>query len=456
MVTIGNTILPGTTQTIESAASAGANIGAPGTPVLVGQAYLDEGTATANEVYRVTRTSRARELFGPEAKSMLTRAVVGALVEGAYPAYAVPVTETEVTAEDLSGVASTTATLANAPVQEVAADITFTVNSTEKDTVLYYDGDPSNASPGTDEVYLNPQTGKAEADESFGNTGDEVDYTYVDYSGAFDAIEAATIGDTYVRNVVDFIVAVDENSSVKDSTKTASEDMEAEGWFNIALAGAGEPYIIDAETATDETDGFSSGYDTSRLQLIYPSRDSDGNTIIGEYAGRRSALGIDAFPIFKNIDSVTSLQRNLKQTEKENLAEARVNPLEEAAGGVRIVEDYTTVTGSNADETAWQRGFARLLTDFVVEQADARAAPFIGDFNERSTLNAFRGNLSSELKPLLETGQIQAFSLVVEKEDSLNAIADIGIKTADPLRNIEITVAAGEVVNGVSATGGDN
>lgn len=457
MVTIGTTALPGTTTTIESADSAGANIGAPGTPVLVGQAYLPEGSADANTVYRITRTKRAQTLFGPASKSLLTQAVQGALVEGAYPVYAVAATETSVTGEDLSGVSGTTTTLANAPVQEVAGDITFTVNSTTKDTVLYYDGDPENASPGTDEVYLNPQTGKAEADESFGNTGDSVDYTYVDYTDAFTAIENATIGeDTYVREVADFIAVVDENDSVVADAKTTSEDFEQEGWLNIAIGGAGNPYIVDANTGSDETSSYTNSHDTSRLQLVHPTRDPDGNTLIGEYVGVRASLGIDSFPIFKRIQSKASLQKNLKDSQKENLVNENVNPLEESGNSIRIVEDLTTVTDNNTDEAAWRRGFARLVTDFVAENANERAEPFVGDFNEQSTMNALRGNVSSDLKGLLETGQIEAFSLVVEKEDSLNAVVDVGIKTADPLRNIEITVSAGQVINGISAeAGGD-
>jgi hypothetical protein len=94
------------------------------------------------------------------------------------------------------------------------------------------------------------------------------------------------------------------------------------------------------------------------------------------------------------------------------------------------------------------------VTDFVAERADERAEPFIGDFNERSVLNSLRGNVSSDLKSLHESGQIEGYSLLVEKQDSLTAVLDIGIATAKPLRNIEITVTAGDVTAG--ATGGDN
>ena len=456
MVTIGTDALPGTITTVDSTDNVGRVLNAPAVPVLVGQAYLSEGNANANEVYRISRASRASSLFGPSEDSMLTHALHGALTEGASVVYAVAANEQSVNGEDLSGESGTGATLDNAPVVEDADNITFTINSTQKDTVLYYDGDPANTTPGNDEVWLNPQSGKFEADESLGNSGDEVDYSYADYSNTFDVVDSATIldGDTYLRTVADFITVVDENESVVTSAKDKSEAMEQEGWFNVALGGAGEPYIVDKETQTDNTANYSNPHDSSRLQLIYPSRDSDDNTIVGEYVGVRAQLGIDEIPMFSRFSSVNSLQTTLSRSQQENLVNSYVNPLEPRRSSVRIVDDLTTVSDSNADEAAWRRGFARLVTDFVTNRADERAEPFIGEFNERSVLNAIRGNVSSDLKSLYESGQVEGYSLVVERGDSLTAVLDIGIKTAAPLRNIEITVTAGDVAAG--ATGGNN
>lgn len=457
MVTIGSDALPGTITTIDSSANVGSAINAPGVPVFIGQAYLPDGSANAEQVYRVRRASRATSLFGPADKSLLTDAIHGALVEGASIVYAVAANENQSTTQDLSGTSSTSITLNNAPVQEVAGDITFNINGTDKTTVLYYDGDPAEASVGQDEVYLNPQSGKAEADESAGNTGDDVEYTYVDYQGAVDAVETATIqdGETYLRDVADFLVAVDENEDAKTVVVDKSKAMDDNGWFNITLAGAGEPYILDKNTNTDETSSYSNPFDTSRAQLIYPSRDN-GNTVIGEYAGRRAAIGIDSIPMFETIQSVSTLQRTLDQSQKENLINAYVNPLEARRSNVLIYDDLTTVSDSNSSESSWRRGFARLVTDFVAERAEERAEPFIGDFNERSTLNSLRGNVSSDLKDLHETGQVVGFSLLVEKIDSTSAVLDIGIQTAKPLRNIDIQVTTGDVSGGVVIQGGGN
>lgn len=456
MVTIGNDTLPGTITTIESAPSSGVATQSPGVPVIVGQGYLQgsSASASADTGYRISRPSRARSLFGDTSNSQLTRAVQDALAEGAYPVYAVAPSEVEVTAEDLSGESGQTATLANAPVQEVAGDITFTVNSTQKTTILYREGDPANASPGTDEVYLNPQTGKFKVDESLGNAGDEADYWYLDFSNTFDEISNYQIDSTtFLREVVDFIGLVDENDSVVQSAETQANDMESNGNYVIALAGAGSPYIDDAGTTSDETTGYTDSYDNSRLQLINPSRNGDGNTTMGSYAGLRSEIGISTTPIFQSLTTQTSLQTNLSQTQQENLVNSQVIPLEERSGGARIIEDVTTVTDSNTDEANWRQGISRLVTDYVAEAVRDEAEPFIGEFNDTGTLNSLRGNVSSELKALLETRQLEAFSLVVEEVDSTTAAVDVGINTADPLRNIELTVAAGAVSNGVRVEG---
>lgn len=445
MVTIGNDTLPGTITTIESAASIGAGVGSPGAPVIIGQAYLSDGSADADSAYRVNRSKRARDLFGPADKSQLTTAVQDALVEGAEPVYAIATPETDVTGEDLSGESGQTATLANAPVLEYADDITFTINSTTKTTVLYYEGDPSNASPGTDEVLLNPVTGKFYADESLGSSGDDVDYTYVSYANSFDEVTNYQISaNVYLRDVVDFVAPISEQASVNDSLRDKADSMESNGYLAIGIAGAGEPYIAD-------TSAYTNSYDNSRMQLLYPTRAPNGDTKIGGYVGRRSAIGISTSPIFNRVQTATELIESLSVTQQEQLVNNKVIPLEERSGGARIMEDLTTVTDSNTGEAAWQQGLSRLITDFVVEQVDSIANGYVGEFNNVGVMNSVRGDIASALDSMLESNSLEAYSLVVERVDSTTITVDVGINTADPLRNIELTISAGDVRNGVEA-----
>jgi hypothetical protein len=451
MVTIGNDTLPGTITTLESAASTGANVGAPGTPVLVGQGYLSDGSANAAEAHRITRPKEARDLFGAADKSMLTQATQDALVEGAYPVYAIAATENDVSSEDLSGTSAATFSLANAPVQEVAGDISFTINSTSKTTVLYYDGDPANATPGTDEVLVNPVTGKCHADESAGNSGDEVSYTHLTYSNALDEItnHETEVG-PFLREVVDFIGALNENDSVVSDVKTKAEDMESNGYLAIAQAGAGDPYIDDVNTQTDEIGSYSHSDDTSRLQYIHPSRDDENNTIMGSWVGLRARYGISRSPIFTRMRNQSALRDNLSTSQQEDLVLANVNPIDESGDGARVIEDLTTVADSNSTESSWKQGSARLITDFVAETVDAESEAFVGQFNDTAVLNSLRSRLSSELNDLLFSRSIEAYSIIIEEVDATTVAVDIGINTADPLRNIELTVSAGAVQNGVT------
>jgi len=448
MVTIGNDTLPGTITTIESAPSVGRSVGSPGTAVLLGQADLSNGNASANSAERVTRSKKAVDLFGSADVSQLTTAIQDALVEGADPVYAIAPPVNSVTGEDLSGNNSQNYTLSNAPIMQNPDDVTFTINSTTKTTVFYLDGDVHSSTPGTDEVYVNPINGKARADESMGNSGDDVDYEWLDWSNTFDEIDNYQINsETYLRDIVDFVVPLCEKDSISNSAETQVNNMESNGDFAIALLGAGDPYIAD-------TGNYTNNFDNSRVQLVYPSRDGNKDTVLGGYAGRRSEIGIDTSPIFNRVNTAKDLQFNLSVTQQEELVNSFVVPLDERSGGARIIEDLTTVSDSNSSESAWTQGSARLITDFVAETVRAQAEPFVGEFNNTGVLNTMRGNISSELKALLNSNALDAYSLVVSEVDSTTVAVDVGISTADPLRNIELTVSAGNVQGGVQVSGG--
>lgn len=447
MVTIGNSDTPGTILTIESARSIGTGVEAPGDVVLVGQADLQNGSASANDMVQVTRPKQAADEFGARSDSQLTKAVQDALVEGAYPVFAIAAERKSVTAYDLSSESGNTGTLPDAPHVEDASAVTFTINSTTKDTTLYYDDDPANGTPDTDEVLFNPVTGKFHADESLGSAGDEADYEHFDYTAALDEVKNAQIGDNeYLRERVDLVGVTNENDNVVNDLDTTISEMENEGWLAIGVAGAGDPHIADTST-------YNNNFDTSRMQLVYPSRTGDNRTAIGAYLGHRSTLGIESSPIFNIVQELKSLQFSVSESQKTNLVNARVVPLEERGGGAKIIEDVTTVTDSNDAESAWRQGFSRLVTDYVAEMADEKAQPYIGELNTSGARASLRENVSAELRELMESNQLQDYSIVVEEDTSTSVLMDIGIETTGPIKNIYTSVLAGDVQNG---QGGDN
>lgn len=440
MVTIGNDTTPGTIITMESNVSTGVNVSAPANVVLVGQADLSSGTASANAPEVVSTPVNARKLFGDG--SMLTNNIVDALSEGAYPVYAVAPEQKTVSGEDLSGESGQSGTLSSTPVIEDADQITFTINSTTKTTTLVYDEDPANKTPDTDEALVNPVTGKYYLDEAQGNTGDNVDYEWFDYPPAFESIKTATFNDEKLRDIVDFVFSLNENSSVIDDMQTTVDELEGQRAFAIANGGAGDPYISDTAT-------YSNSYTTSRLQLYYPTRNSENEPIMGSLAGLRARLGMSASPMFKTLESQSDLQFGLSITQEENLIGEKVNPIRDQSLGALVVDDLTTVDPStNTDEANYDQGLSRLIGDYVTEYADKNSEPFIGELHTPDSRDALEGVIQKELRKLLASNALLGWSLSVEKIDAQSASLDIGFKTIEPLRNIEITTTAGAVRGG--------
>lgn len=437
MVTIGNDTTPGTVITMESNVSTGVNVGAPGDLVLVGQADLSSGTASANTPEQVSTPVQARKLFGDG--SMLTNNIVDALSEGAYPVYAIAPEQKSVTDEDLSSLSDDSGTLNEAPLIEDAEEIVFTINSTTKTTVLVYDEDPTNKTPDTDEALVNPVTGKYQLDETAGNTGDSVDYEWFDYPPAFEAITDASMGSEKLRDIVDFIFSLNENSDVVNDLQTTVNELEGQRAFTIGIAGAGSPYITD-------TSSYSNSFTTSRMQLYYPSRNDDNESIMGSIAGLRARLGMNASPMYKTLVTQEDLQFTISTTDEANLIGEKVNPIRDQSRGALIVDDLTTVDPTtNSDERNYTQGLSRIIGDYVTEYADTNSQTFIGELHTPEARNALEGVIQKELVALLASDALLAWSLNVDKVDSQTASLDIGFKTVEPLRNIEITTTAGAV-----------
>ncbi|TQQ81851.1 hypothetical protein [Halonotius roseus] len=427
MVSIGNTILPGVQTNIESADSTAVNIGAPGQIGLVGEADLANGTATANELEIIRTPVKARTLFG--AGSQLAENVVQALTEGAYPVYAVAAEAVEVVGEDLSGLASTSGVLENAPVSESPSEVAFSVDGTGKDAVLTYH-DPATETVGTDTVHYNPSSGAFELDAAPSTSG-EVDYTYYDYDAATDAL-IDTAG-----NIVDVVGLLNENSAAVGYAHTKAVVATNRYEFMVVVAGAA-PRIPD-------TFAYEVAYDSSRLQLLYPARTADDLSIIGAYCGLRASLGINSSPMFKRLSGVTDLAVTLSPDDQQNLIGQSTVPMADESRGARIVEDLTTVSDDNMDEASMRQVLHRLIVDYVTNIVNANSERYIGSLHKKSTRDALQGSITSELKRLKATDSITGFTIAIEEVDAMTASADVGIDTIDPLRNIVATISAGQI-----------
>jgi hypothetical protein len=428
MVSYGSTSEPGITTDVESALTISTSGEAPTDVGLVGQADLTVGTANPNEVYQITRASKAREYFGEE--SLLANAVVDALDMGAYPVYAVATVENEVTGEDLSGLTSTSGSFTNAPVIESAADISVLIDGTEKTVNVTYD-DPAAMTPNTDEVYVNPVEASFELDTAPSDTdetNDTASYTWYDYEGAIDAL-AADAGE-----VIDFLVPISENASVTAYAQSTLATMAGEYNFALGLVGAGT-YI--------DTQSYENAFDDSRMQVVYPTRNASGHSVLGSYAGLRASLGIRTTPINKTLDNQKELAESLNKAQRGSLIDARVVPLADEAAGARVADDVNSVSNDNTEEAGIRYGFSRLVFDFAITTVRINEKPFIGRLNSPAVRNALEGLLNNQLKPLTRSNAIISFSAEVFEVDATTASVELQIDAAEPLRFIENTVTVG-------------
>ncbi|AAO61401.2 putative tail sheath protein [Halophage HF1] len=427
MADYGNTIEPGIVTNVNSALSVTSSGGAPADVGLVGQADLVNGTAQTNAVYQVTRATKAREWFGED--SPLTRNILDALTEGAYPVYAVAVDLVDVTGEDLSGLSSNEGSLAEGPVSEDANDVVFTIDGVTLDTVLVYE-DPSELTPGAGEVYLNPTTRdfKIDPDATVGSTGDSVDYATADYVTANQAMVDGAAG------AIDFFAPLSEGVSVTEDAQSKVNGMASE--YNLALAIVGATPGLDPST-------YSNTFDDSRVQVVYPARDSEGYSTLGAYAGLRAKLGITTTPINKRLSSIKSLAVSLNKADRGEMIDERVVPLADESEGARIADDVNSVSDQNGDEAGIRFGFTRLVMDYVITTIRVNEQPFIGRLNSRAVRAALEGLLSNQLNTLKRSNAIVDYRVSVSRVDATTAAVEIQVKTAKPLRFIENTVTVG-------------
>jgi hypothetical protein len=428
MTEYGNTIEPGIVTNVSSVGAVSTSGGSPSDVALVGQADLVDGNATAGDVYQITSGPTARNEFGTD--SPLTTGIIDALEEGAYPVYAVAATSTSVTGEDLSTLTSNSGTLSEGVVSEDADEITFTINSTTMTTVLTFD-DPSTADIGADEVYVNPATREFQIDPgaTIGNTGDDVDYNVYDYSGGIDSVEADA-GDA-----VDFVTPLSEDDAANTHAQTTVGTMADEYNFAMAIVGAG-PYISDPVA-------FSNNFDDSRVLTVYPSRNADGESTLGSYAGLRASLGISTTPINKRLATQKKLSEKLNLAERGSLIEARVVPMAQESSGARIADDVNTVSDDNSDEANIRYGFSRLVVDAVLETVRANEQPFIGRLNAYPVRKAFEGLVRQQLRPLSRSNAVLDYTVRVQKVDATTARLELSVDTAEPIRFIKNDVSVG-------------
>jgi hypothetical protein len=411
---------PGVISLVGNENSVEVSADSPANPAVVGPADLTNGSATAGKVYVLSQPSEAVSLFGSD--SLLTQNVMDAFGEGGKPVWAVPTEPISVTGEEVS---ANEGQLANAPVSENADDYTFSVGGTELTTrVVHYE--PDTEVPGTDEVYVEPSTGKYVIDS--GKTpasGDTVEYTYHKYQ---DALNNVTSDSSAER--IDQLTVLTENEDVHSQVEMGLEDMAD----NHNFAGA----YLPVGPNIDDKQNYTPAFDNKRIQVIYPGRNEDGELVAGAYVGMRSRLGIRTTPIKRRLITHDYMIEDLESDERESLIDNRVVPIQSSSRGARVMDDVNTVNPENNQESNNIRfAYTNHVVDYITKTVQTNEERFIGGLHRRAMRRAMKASINSQLRELKSQSQVIDYNVSVEAESSVKAGVDIGLDLADPLRFVE-------------------
>lgn len=417
---IGNENEPGITSSVTSAQTLASGEDSAGVALLVGEADLSNGNASANEVYSAANVEDARRLFGD---SHLTRNIADALAQGASPVLGVAPAKTDKT-EDISSLGSASGTISEPAVHDPET-ITVTVDSESKTVHLSLE-DLESASVSSGNVLLNPGTDEFKLDSSPSSSG-SIEYSALDYTAALDAVGA-------YEEEVDFVAVCKERSSIVDHLLTTVNEMESNAKLALGLAGVEAP--VDATS-------FSHSYDDSRLQLFAPARHSDYTSMIGAYAGMRANIGLTTTAINQSLVLRDRPHRSLDSSERGNLIDENVTPAETVGKSARVADDITTVTTDNSDEQNYRWGFSRLVVDFVIDTLHEMEQPYVGKFNAPGVIGQLEDLLNKEARPLEQSNVVYSFNASVEMNTATDATVIFNADVAEPIQSINNEIVIG-------------
>ena len=229
--------------------------------------------------------------------------------------------------------------------------------------------------------------------------------------------------------------ALSDSDEARDDLLSTVQEIAGRVTPIIGVAGA-SPYIADPS-------GYTNPVDTSRLQLLYNSRDASGEFLIGSYIGLRGEIGINRSGIRQRLSGVTSVGHNLTEEEATALDEQQVVVLQADARGVKLLNDPTCVSANNTDEAQYADALSRLSVDAATVLIDANSERFIGRLNKPAVLNQLRAVLRAALASLEGSSAITGTEIQVSPVDANTADVDVSIELAKPLRNINVVISSG-------------
>lgn len=426
---IGSDAEPGITARVDSGTSLSVTGTSAGTPLLVGGADLESGTEVANEVVTISNVREARRSFGPEESSHLTQAILDAMNNGASPVLACACEENQ--RSMALDTLETKITEVGEPMREELADVTITVGGTEATLMkTIYDLNlmGPEMSPDQGEAVVNLATNRLMLPE-IPSTG-EIEYTALDYQAALEAVVRS-------GREHDFLGVLKEGQAF-DAYNTA-EKLAAEETFVLAIAGAG-PMVT--------PDDYTNTLNSSRIQLIAPSRTEIGRSMIGAVVGKRAEIGLSTTLINQRVDNHARAEQSLNQDDRGTMIDNYVTPMKTIGRTSKVKDDLTTVDPQeNTEEANFRFGFSRLAVDFLVGVTISYERQFIGEFNSPGVIGQMQDLLTEDARALKDSAIVYDYTVDVSQSGPTTLTVDFRADVAEPIRFIENEFTIGQELN---------
>lgn len=423
----GVTGIPGDNIEVRSGGSVAISAAFETTIGLVGGYDSANGNATEGEVSTIESSSDGQTAFGED--SELAQQVDFALQNGAGTIYAIPVSETSVSAESTGGQTFTTD---NVPVFDpnvnTEHDVTVT-DTTDGDltTNIVYESPPSTPTD-ADTVNFNPVTGEGEADAAA--TGSyEIAYDYGDYSSAITEV---------VKKVPRIVTVLTENTTVANDLLTELNTYDTDFDFMHGIVGA-MPEV--------GASSYSDSIDDRRLSIVAPSRgytdsaETNMQRTLGAVGGKQAGKALGDSTTYENIGGFASLNTAYTNSEISTLIDNQVLPLRQG-GGVKIIKDMTTSTDSK-----FERIYGSEIIDEATEISHGISEDFTGDRNTDDNLTSLRESHTTSYAEMKNNELLEDYFVETRKgATDFEAVVDIAIDVIGIMDTIDVTITVGDIV----------
>lgn len=438
MVTYGTTAIPSDQINVISGGTVSVSVAFDNSVGLIGGMDTDNGSATPGESVQVRSPSDAQSAFGDG--SELHEAVSLAFQNGAGTVHALPVEETEVSAEVQS---TQDGALDEAPIFDprTNSEHEITVEDTTDGTldVNLVDEPPDSAPSETDTVDIYPPTGEFYADSA--PSGDyEFTYDHGDYS--------TTAFEPLIDESPRIVVGLTESESVTNDLATEVNSRAVNFDFMHVVTGA--------EVDISDVNNYANGVEERRISRIFPARGFTDDAETEEartpaaVGGYLASLALGLSSTNDEIGGFTGLKNDLTgPTDAGTLSDENILPLLDYPP-VTIAVDNTTAT-----EEAFGRVYAMQIADEITELSHTIARNYVGDQNteenrqslRRSHVNAFL-DAQNGTPRLLDDFTV---SVSENPSDPNQVDVQIGIDIVDVMDTIDITITVGDIIRNEGA-----